>query len=87
MPKLRLSSKALKGATKQSNPMPTLAGKSLDRGPDKWQAQEDAHALARAVEIQSDRKRFGAAKKEAATMAKESQTKAQNLMNIAKRGK
>lgn len=86
MPKLRLSSKALKQGAKTAPALVSSRGLT-DKGPEKWQAQEDAHTLSRAMEIQSDRKRFGAAKKEAATMARESQTKAQNLMNIAKRGK
>ena len=65
--------------------MPAIKQTSMDK---KYQAQDDAYTLARAQEIQADKARVAAAKKEAKVMAKqeqvESQKRIQTLNKVAK---
>jgi len=49
----------------------------------KWQRQDDAHALARALEIQSNPSRLKAATQEAKVMLKEQQDRTKGLAMVA----
>jgi len=49
----------------------------------KWEAENDARTLAKAIEIQQNRGRFSKAKKEASRMAKEQEKQANALKRIS----
>ena len=53
----------------------------------RWQRQDDAHVLATAQEIQNDPKRHAAAKKEAASIAKEHEKRTQAMKQVADKSK
>jgi len=50
----------------------------------KWRAESDAHTLAEAEVIKSDRTRLGAAKREAKSMVTERQEQLNSIKKIAK---
>ena len=63
-----------------------MAIKNMTREEKRWQAEGDAHTLARAQEIQADKGRMGAAKKVAGQQAKELQKQTRAMQNVANRG-
>lgn len=60
-----------------------MSKQSMVQQEKKWQRQDDANALARAVEIQSDPGRLKAATQEAKSMLKEQQEKNKGLAVVA----
>lgn len=71
----RLHNKVVKGAGKKQKPVPVkiVSDYPAVSSPDetnKWRAQDDLRALQRAAEIQGDRSRLAAARKEAQAQIK-----------------
>lgn len=67
-------------------PPPTIGGKmaeKLTKEQIQWRAQDDARTLAEADMISTDKKRLGAAKKEATRMAQAAAERAQNFVRVA----
>lgn len=56
----------------------------MDAQEKKWQRESDAHTLAEAQVIKTDKKRHKGAVSEAKVMAKEQQRRARALNNVAK---
>lgn len=53
----------------------------------QWQAEDDANTLARAAEIQGNKKRLSAAAKAASKMVDEAQTRVTAMKRISKKAK
>ena len=61
--------------------------KAMIKSEKDWEAESDANTLARAAEIQADKKRLAAAAKAAKGMVEEASTRAKAMKRIAKKAK
>ncbi len=62
-----------------------MAIRNMTTDEKRWQAEGDAHTLARAQEVQGDKSRMSAARKVAATQAKELQKQTTAMQNVARK--
>lgn len=62
-----------------------MGGKVTMKSDEAWQAESDAETLARAAEIQADKKRLKKAAKAAKSMVSDAQIRAKAMKRIAKK--